>query len=370
VRVAVTGASGLVGAHVLTALVDRGHSVRSLTHRATPDSDSEADTAVIDVTHPESLRAALDGIDAVVHCAAPYSYDLEPAQLQSSAVDGTRNVLTAAAAVGARRVVITSSSVTCGSASTAKAVDESHEPRGEYEPAYFRAKWDQEQVALELGPSLGIEVVVACPTVVLGGPDRRLVPSNAIVARYLRDVTRTTYPGGCNVVAATDVGTGHVLLLENGVPGRRYLLGGENLTWPELHALVSELTGLPGPYSQAPASIVSALAIAAAQWGRLTDRPPFVTEQEAATIGRFYWYCSDLARSLGYRPASARTAVAQSLASLLASEHLPGWVRGTLRVAPEVYEARPLRPRPLDLPARTRRPRRVPVRPAERPDPE
>jgi dihydroflavonol-4-reductase len=195
------------------------------------------------------------------------------------------------------------------------------------------------------------------------------VPSNAIVARYLRDVTRTTYPGGCNVVAATDVGTGHVLLLEEGAPGQRYLLGGEDITWRELHALVSDLTGLPGPYAQAPPSVVSALAAAATQWGRLTDQAPFVTEQEAATIGRFYWYRSDLARSLGYRPASARTAVAQSLAWLLASDHLPGWVRGSLRVAPEVYEVRPLLPRPLDEPTRTRRPRKVPVRPAGRRDP-
>ena len=84
---------------------------------------------------------------------------------------------------------------------------------------------------------LGLEVVLALPTVVLGGPFTRLAPSNAIVLRYLLDPTRSTFPGGCNVVDARDVGAGHLRLLEHGVAGERYLLGGEDLSWRMLHTL-------------------------------------------------------------------------------------------------------------------------------------
>ena len=85
---------------------------------------------------------------------------------------------------------------------------------------------------------MDLEVVLALPTVVLGGPFTRLAPSNAIVLRYLLDPTRSTFPGGCNVVDARDVGAGHVRLLEHGIAGERYLLGGEDVSWRMLHSLV------------------------------------------------------------------------------------------------------------------------------------
>jgi dihydroflavonol-4-reductase len=255
---------------------------------------------------------------------------------------------------------VTSSSVTCGSSVGPEAVDESHHPGTEFAPAYFRAKADQERLVLTEGTALGLDVVVACPTVVLGGPDRKLVPSNAVLARYLMDPTRSTFPGGCNVVSAPDVGLGHALLLEAGLPGSRYLLGGQNLRWRELHELVSELAGVPGPYLEMDATSARAAAIVSDVWSRLSGSPALVTEEETRTVGRFYWYDSARAASLGYAPMPASQTVALALSWLLASTHLPRFVREGLRPSPEVRAARPLVPRPLDEPApkAARRPRR------------
>jgi dihydroflavonol-4-reductase len=239
-------------------------------------------------------------------------------------------------------------------------VDETHRPGPEYSPAYFRAKADQEDLALTLGPVLGIEVVVACPTVVLGGPDRTLVPSNAVLARYLMDPTRSTYPGGCNVVAAADCGVGHALLLESGVPGTRYLLGGQDLRWRELHELVSDLAGVSGPFAEVDGSLAQATATAAEWWSSVTGSSPLVTADEARTIGRFYWYDSARAAALGYRARPARETVATALSWLLASGHVPRWVREGLRPGAEVRNARPLVPRSLASPDEPRK------RPAKR----
>jgi dihydroflavonol-4-reductase len=358
-RVVVTGSAGLVGGHVSRALLDRGHDVTGLVRTASSWPAPDGVRVVRgDVTRLESLQAAFAGHDAVVHCAAVYSYDQPVDLVHGIAVGGTRSVIGAAAAAGIRRVVVTSSSVTCGSAATPTAVDERHEPADEFRPAYFAAKVDQERAAIELGRELGVEVVVACPTVVLGGPDRKLVPSNAIVARYLLDLSRSTYPGGCNVVSADDVGTGHVVLLERGEPGQRYLLGGDNLTWRSLHGLVGDLAGVGGPYAETPTSLVSAVATVAEWWSTVSGAAPAVSTQEAGTVGRYFWYDSALAHELGWSARPAVEAVAASLAWLIASDHLPRWARDSLRPRPEVHLARPLVPRPLDTEPRERRARR------------
>jgi dihydroflavonol-4-reductase len=172
------------------------------------------------------------------------------------------------------------------------------------------------------------------------------------------DLTRTTYPGGCNIVSAEDVGVGHALLLEHGEAGRRYLLGGENLTWAELHRTIGDLAGVGGPHAEASSAGVLAAAELAGWWSGVTGEPPLVTEQEAGTVGRYFWYDDSLARELGWTSGTAREAVATSLSWLLASEHLPRWVRESLRPLREVYDARPLVGRSLEVssPRRQRRP--------------
>ena len=345
-KVAVTGATGLVGGHVAGALRDRGHDVGVLVRRRSAAPDGHR-VVRGDIASRADLAELLRGADGLVHCAAPYSYELSAEELTAAHVRGTRTVLEAAADAGVRRVVVTSSSVTCGSSSAPDVVDESHRPGWEYTPAYFQAKADQEDLALTYGAVLGLDVVVSCPTVVLGGPDRKLVPSNAVLARYLIDPLRSTFPGGCNVVSATDVGVGHALLLESGQAGSRYLLGGSNLRWRELHEIVSDLAGVPGPNLEMDAGTARAAAAVSDLWSKVSGSPALVTEEETRTVGRYYWYDHSRAAALGYSPMGARPTVALALSWLLASTHLPRWVREGLRPSSEVRTARPLVPRPL-----------------------
>lgn len=370
-RIAITGATGLVGLQVARAAVERGHDVVAITRRrpGRPMSAREAADEYVplntegttlstlvpsaqvvraELTSRAALRGALDGTDALIHCAAVYAYGAgHAAELTNTNVETTRTVVHAAADAGLRRVVVTSSAVTCGSSPTPHPRDETDRPGSEPTPAYNASKDAQEDAALEAGEQSGIPVILALPTVVLGGPFARLGPSNAIVLRYLLDPARSTFPGGCNVVDARDVGAGHVILLERGEAGERYLLGGENLTWRALHTLVADLAGLPGPFVEMPAGPVWLASAAAEGWARLTGSEPVATREEATTIGRFHWYTSAKANGLGHTARPARGAVAASLAHLVASPHLARWARDGLRLRPEVRAARPLVPRAL-----------------------
>lgn len=366
-----TGTTGLVGNQVARAALGAGHEVVALT-RAGSDRRAHAldgcagvTRRAMDLTDHGRLARALEGTAALVHCAAVYAYGTARArQVAEVNVEGTRAVVKAAAAAGLAKVVVTSSAVTRGSSLGPVPRNETSRLGSEPAPAYYASKVAQEEVALETAATHGIPLVLALPTVVLGGPYAQLGPSNAIVLRYLLDPTRSTFPGGCNVVDARDVGAGHLVLLDRGIPGERYLLGGQDLTWRALHSLVAELSGVPGPWAEAAAPTAWLASAAAEAWGRVAGTAPLSTREEARTVGRYYWYSSSAARELGYAAEPARVAVAASLAWLAVGKDLPRWVREGLRLAPEVRAARPLVPRPLEdrvsrpRPSRPRRPRR------------
>jgi len=339
VKAIVTGANGLIGAHVVRELLAKRHKVRALVR---PSSDLRTleglpvEMALGDVLDPATLTEAARGCDTLFHTAAVFAYwGHTPAELLRIAVDGTRNVLRAAHEAGVRRVVLTSSSVVLGSGTNPGLRTEAHELNENDPPAYSSAKAAQERTAFEMAAQLGIELVAVLPTITVGPHDLRLGPSNGIICSYLQDPWKITWPGGCNIVAVEDVARGHVLAASRGKPGMRYVLGSENLEWPQIHRLISEISGVAGPMLQANHTSAFLAATAQELFSWATRTRPLSTRTQAAMVGRYYWYAHDRAASeLGYAPRPARAALAGAIAWLARSEHLPPWVRATLHLAP------------------------------------
>lgn len=344
-RALVTGANGLLGANIIRELLRQGLDVTGVVR---PDADLDGlaglPVALVrgDVLDPPSLAAAASGQDLVFHTAVPFSYwGHEPAEMTRTAVEGSRNVLAAAAASGVRRVVMTSSSVTLGASYRPEARDETASAEDDAEePAYVLAKISQEREALEAARQLGVEIVFACPTMSVGPFGAALGPSNGVVTSYLADPLKLTWAGGCNIVSVHDVATGHVLLAAYGEPGQRYVLGSENLRWAEIHGLVAELAGAPPPRGEASAVACYALAVAEEARARITGAAPLATRAQARMVGRFYWYSHDRAAALGYRPRPARQALAEATAWLAAGRHVSRETRAGLRLHREVHAAR------------------------------
>jgi dihydroflavonol-4-reductase len=336
----VTGANGLVGSNLVRELSTQGHEVRGMVRR-TSDLRSLAGLPVElvegDVLDEGSLARAAAGCDVMFHTAAIFAYwGHRDAELERITVDGTRNAVAAARAASVRRVVLTSSSVVCGSNARPVERDETCGLDDRDPPFYYVAKARQEATARSLARRNGIELVAVCPTMSVGAHDYRLVPSNQVILRYLDDPFRVTFPGGCNIVHVQDVARGHVLAAEHGEPDGRYLLAGENLEWSLLHRIVAELCGVPAPALLAThtAAYLTACASEAAAW--LTGRPPAATRAETKTLGRYYWYSHARASALGYAPRPARRALAEAIAWLLSSPHVSATLRSRLRPAREV----------------------------------
>jgi dihydroflavonol-4-reductase len=343
-RALVTGATGLVGANLVRELLAAGHAVRALV-RTTSDRRNLAglDLEIVtgDVLAPATLPAAVADCDVVFHAAAVFAYwGAGARQLNDVACAGTRHVLEAAAAAKVGRVVLTSSSVVLGAADTPGVRDESAVAPAVEDNPYAAAKRRQETEAFAAARALSLPLVAVLPTVCLGPHDHGPSESNAIVVNYLRDPYRTTWPGGANVVAAADVARGHLLAAERGTPGERYLLGGENLAWADLHRLVSELCGIPGPLVTANHTASFLTGAVSELVSLFSGRRPPTTRTQARMVGRYYWYDHSRAHRLGYRPRPARRTVAEALAWLVHSEHVSASVYQQLRLAPEVLAAR------------------------------
>ena len=343
-KVLVTGATGIVGSNLVRALLKASHDVRVLVR---PSSDARSllhlpiERCEGDVLDPPSLHAAVKGRSVIFHAAAVFSYwGMSADEQQDLAERGTRNVLEAARTARVRRAVVTSSSVVLGSTTTRRVLDEANATDEPEPSAYTRSKVSQETVAFRVGEELGVDVVAVCPTLVVGGFDYRLSPSNATIVNYLNDPFRSTFIGGCNIVSAPDVATGHIVAAQHGKAGSRYILGSENLTWPDAHEIISALTGTFGP-SLVLNHTASYLAAAAAEASaRLTGTRPMVTRDEAKMSGRFYWYSHRRIAELGYAPVSARQALAEAIAWLWVRSYIADSVIGKLTLAPEVRAAR------------------------------
>ncbi|MGH3002495.1 MAG: NAD-dependent epimerase/dehydratase family protein, partial [Gaiellaceae bacterium] len=220
-RIYLTGASGFVGAHVRRALDEAGADVRS---------------DRVELLDLPALERAFAGCDAVVHVAALYSYEAEEPLVEAVNVSGTRNVVEACRRRGVRRLVYTSTAGTCGPVRGRDATERDTPPDWELAVPYKRTKLAAERLVVETARD-GLDAVVVNPTTPVGPGDRKPTPTGRMIAGVARGRIRA-FVGttGLNVVSVEDVARGHVLALEHGRRGERYLLGGVNLTLRDLFA--------------------------------------------------------------------------------------------------------------------------------------
>jgi dihydroflavonol-4-reductase len=314
-----TGASGFIGAHVADELARLGAQVRAFCRTEPPPWARVAEWVCGDVTDGPTLDRAVRGCEAVVHTAALYSYSRADAStMEAVNVEGTRNVLEAGARCGIGRVLVTSSSATCGPVPGRPATERDDPPHWELRVPYKRTKLAAERLALSAG--------AACvnPTTVVGAGDRAPTPSGKMIRDLVEGrIGGYMRGGGLNIVAVEDVARGHALALEHARAGERYILGGEDLWLRDAFALGLKALGRRAPRLAIPWSAAYAAAVVADAAGRLSGREPQLLVLDEVRLARLpLFFSSAKARDeLGYvsRPAAdALSAAAQWFGERLA----------------------------------------------------
>jgi dihydroflavonol-4-reductase len=292
VRVYVTGASGFIGGHVVRELREAGHDVGD---------------EWIDLLDRERLHDAIAGCEAVFHLAALYSYDAPASEHERVNVEGTRVVLDLCHELRVGRLVHTSTCGTCGPVPGRPATEEDAPPAYELSVPYKRTKMEAERLVLAAARE-GLDVVVVNPTTPVGEGDRFPTPTGRMIEGVATGRYRGYVDTGVNVVDVRDVARGHLLALEHGRAGERYLLGGADLTLRDLFFAVADLAGKPRPRVRVPYRVAQALARAG------------VANAEEVVLARLPMYFSwdKAASELGYSPGPVWPALARAVDDALA----------------------------------------------------
>jgi len=296
-KIFLTGATGFVGSHVARALIAQGADLRLLTRKTSNLTAIEglpADLVLGDLRSPDSLRSALTGCDALIHVAADYRLWVpDPAEMYLANVDGTRELLRLAREQNVPRVVYTSSVATMGFTRTNTIVDEDT-PVTEADMIghYKRSKWLAEKEVIHAAKDLGQHVILLNPTTPIGTGDSKPTPTGRIVVDFLNRKFPAYVDTGLNLVDVDEIARMHVAALERGIPGERYILGGENLTLKQILDKMSAISGLPSPATKVPHAIAMAYAFFDETWtGKILKREPRATV-EAVRMGRKKMFAS------------------------------------------------------------------------------
>ena len=328
-EVLLTGATGFVGSAVARALLGRGHAVRAL---ARPGGDRRnlagIDIEIVegDLTDAGSLARAIAGCRFLVHVAADYRLWVpDEASMLAANVEGTRALMRAALAAGVERVVHCSSVAALGLTADGSPADEATPVAlSALVGPYKRSKYQAERAVLALVREAGLPAVIVNPSTPVGPRDIKPTPTGKMIL----DAAAGRMPGyldtGLNVVHVEDVAEGHVLALERGRIGERYILGAENLTLSELFAALATLAGVRPPRLRFSEPMLWPVALACEGLARIGVVPPLVTRDHLRMARKRMFFSSAKAiAELGYAPRPARAALADAIAWFRAEGRLP-----------------------------------------------
>jgi len=307
----VTGGSGFIGAAIVRTLLEEGHEVRALVR---PGSDRRnldglaVELCEGDLLEPVSLRKGLVGCDTLFHAAADYRlWTPNPAAMYATNVDGTRAILQTALDSGISRVVYTSSVGTLGNPGDGTPGSEETpvtlaEMVGDYKRSKFLAEREAESFLRR-----GLPLVIVNPSTPVGARDIRPTPTGKMIVDFISGKMPAYLDTGLNLIDVDECARGHLLAAERGEVGRKYILGGENLTLERIFRLLAEISGRPAPKIRLPYLPVLAAAHVNEALARITGREPLIPLAGVRMAAKKMFFDSSRARAelgLDTRPAA------------------------------------------------------------------
>jgi dihydroflavonol-4-reductase len=315
----VTGGTGFVGSAVIRRLLAAGHAVRALVRPGTNARMLDGlsiERVSGDLSDTSILQRAMTGCEWIFHVAALYAYwGYTWDEFYRSNVEGTRHILEAAARSGTQRIVHTSSIASLG-------IPGDGTPGTEETPVtikdmlsdYKRSKYLAEEVVREF-VSQGLPVVTVNPAAPVGVGDHKPTQTGKMIVDFLNGKMPAYVDTGLTIVDVEDVANGHLLAMEKGRVGERYILGGENLSLKQVLDLLSEISGRPEVRSRIPWFVALAWAYVDTGLARLDPKhiPAATPAALRVSVKKEYFSSARAIRDLGYSFIPAREALRKAV---------------------------------------------------------
>ncbi|HMJ08347.1 MAG TPA: NAD-dependent epimerase/dehydratase family protein [Pyrinomonadaceae bacterium] len=306
-KILVTGGTGFLGTHIVRQLLDAGQKNLRVMASRVPEWMKDAGVEAVEgsVADPEDAAKAVKNVSAIFHLAGKVSRDNKDAAVMNKIhVEGTRILCQAAKEAGVASMIIASSSGTIAVSDDEQIVDETFPQPVEIFSrwAYYASKYYQERTAIENFDGDGRRLVIINPSLLLGPDDERMSSTKPVLDFLARKIPYTP-SGGLNFVDARDAAAAFISALDKGKHQEKYLLGAENLSFPEFFARLSRLSGVAAPMLRVPKKFAMAGAglidSVFKNWGRTSPVAPNEVEQ-----AEYFWYfdSSRAVEQLGFSP--------------------------------------------------------------------
>ncbi len=311
----ITGANGFIGSHVACQAAKKGYTLRLLLRSDPQPAIQELGAQIFrgDIRNDADLAPFLEGADDLLHIAGvntPSSSQRD--NIFTSNVEGTKQILRAAQKAGIKRIVHTGSTAALGCAGRGQMNNEDT-PFNLWNAStdYERSKYLGEKTALELFKNEGIPVMIAQPAAAVGPGDIKPTYTGKLIIDYINRSLPGYFETRHNYVDVRSVAAGHLLVLEKGTLGQRYLVcGDDNLLLSEYFTLIRELTGVPPPRLKLPLLAVFPLAYANQLTFKLTGKDPLIRISTAKRAWCDLYYSNQKAKTqLGYAPRPLKDAL-------------------------------------------------------------
>ena len=357
-RVLVTGATGFIGNNLARKLMKKGYEVNVLVRKSSnliAIKDLDVKVFEGDLLEPDSLSNALKGCKACFHVAANYSFwARNPNDFYRTNVEGTRNVMAASYKAGIEKIVYTSSESTvkldAAEQNSYKSLQTGRnkalqinrpenknrdymelnqviDVAGGYKKSKIIAEIEIRKLIKE-----GWPIVVVAPTTPVGAWDIKPTPTGRIILDFLRGKMPAYVNTGLNVIDVEDVAEGHVIALEKGEIGKKYILGNKNLTLKQIFEILAVITGIKAPIIQIPLWVAKTFgSIDEFISGRIMKKKPAIPLDAVKSAYKFRFFnCEKTAAELDFPQNPVETAFEKAVNWFLEYGYVNGFAKNRL----------------------------------------
>ena len=281
--VLVTGAEGVPGSNLARCLLENGFTVRVMLDPESDEAELEGLHCEVmpgDILDPESTLNALQGIQAVFHCAHTAAFwPPRAGWIDAVNLGGTRNLLVAMSRAGVETLVHVGSAFSFGFGTLEEpGTEETPYMADRFHLACFDSRRRAQELVQMYSDEGKIRAIIVNPTLVLGPYFAPQDAAGSLISHVSRSPRR--FPsGGINVVGADDAAQAILKALGRGSPGRCYILGGHNVDYGQLFEKIALALGVPPPTKRLPDIALRARGRLGSLHGKLTGRKPFLTRE-------------------------------------------------------------------------------------------
>lgn len=311
----ITGATGLLGTHIMLELLQNGRQVRALKRPGSKlqivhdvfefyapgkNLHQQIEWVEGDVMDVESLLDAMAGVEYVYHTAAVVSYHRKDwDEMYKVNVHGTANVVNAAYKAGIKKLCHVSSIAALGKVNPGQWITEAEEWKDSGLNTHYGISKHASEMEVWRGVQEGLEAIVVNPGFIIGPGD--FSRSSASVFSKLDEGMSYYPPGGTGFVCATDCARAMRLLMDTDVSGEGYILVGENLSMQELFQAISKQLGKPVPQKEASSFVLQLARIAEWIKEKITGKKALITRETVKNASvRFYYKQDKIKEAVGF----------------------------------------------------------------------